>query len=172
MCQPHTGGKKRCDGFCSNMSEKYLRQYRRRVGGIWELSFTIIDPSTVFSTFDIDQLGKIRRHHWKEHLKVKFEGICLNPLLRVISTKFLLVMISMLCKTERSWELRTWSHKMNLLDVLSTSPHYFFGRAREKGKEFPSSLLPRAISCPNSLPLHFRTPATQAIQTSVSLATL
>ena len=28
----------------------------------------------------MDQLGKIRRHHWKEHLKVKFEGICLNPL--------------------------------------------------------------------------------------------
>ena len=44
--------------------------------------------------------------------------------LRVISIKFLLV-ISMLCKTEWSWELRTWSHKMNLLDVLSTSPHYF-----------------------------------------------
>ena len=31
----------------------------------------------------------------------------------------------MLCKTEWSWELRTWSHKMNLLDILSTSPHYF-----------------------------------------------
>ena len=30
-----------------------------------------------------------------------------------------------LSKTECSWELRTWSHKMNLLDVLSTSPHYF-----------------------------------------------
>ena len=32
----------------------------------------------------------------------------------------------MLCKTEWSWELWTWSqHKMNLLDILSTSPHYF-----------------------------------------------
>ena len=31
----------------------------------------------------------------------------------------------MLCKTEWLWELRTWSHKMNLLDMLSTSPHYF-----------------------------------------------
>ena len=31
----------------------------------------------------------------------------------------------MLCKLEWSWELRTWSHKMNLLDILSTSPHYF-----------------------------------------------
>ena len=44
--------------------------------------------------------------------------------LRVISIKFLPV-ISMLYKTEWSWELRTWSHKMNLLDILSTSPHYF-----------------------------------------------
>ena len=31
----------------------------------------------------------------------------------------------MLCETEWSWELSTWSHKMNLLDILSTSPHYF-----------------------------------------------
>ena len=44
--------------------------------------------------------------------------------LTVISIKFLLV-ISMLCKTEWSWELRTWSHKMNLIDILSTSSHYF-----------------------------------------------
>ena len=29
------------------------------------------------------------------------------------------------CKTEWSWELRKWSPKMNLLDILSTSPHYF-----------------------------------------------
>ena len=42
--------------------------------------------------------------------------------LRVISIKFLLE-ISMLCKTECSWELWTWSH--NLLDILSTSSHYF-----------------------------------------------
>ena len=32
----------------------------------------------------------------------------------------------MLCKLEWSWELRTWSHKMNMLDILSTSPHYFY----------------------------------------------
>ena len=31
----------------------------------------------------------------------------------------------MLCKTEWSWESRTWSHKINSLDILSTSPHYF-----------------------------------------------
>ena len=30
----------------------------------------------------------------------------------------------MLCKTVWSWELRTWSHKKYLLDILSTSPHY------------------------------------------------
>ena len=28
----------------------------------------------------------------------------------------------MLCKTEWLWELWAWSHKMNLLDILSTSP--------------------------------------------------
>ena len=47
--------------------------------------------------------------------------------LGVISIKFLLV-ISVLFKTEWSWELRTWSHKMNLLDILSTSPHYLGGK--------------------------------------------
>ena len=31
----------------------------------------------------------------------------------------------MLSKTMWSWELRTWLNKMNLLDILSTSPHYF-----------------------------------------------
>ena len=40
------------------------------------------------------------------------------------SIKFLLLIL-MLCKTQWSWELRTWSHKKNLLDILSTSPHYF-----------------------------------------------
>ena len=43
----------------------------------------------------------------------------------LINIKFLVV-ISMLCKTEWLWELQTWSHKTNLLDILSTSPHYFF----------------------------------------------
>ena len=37
-----------------------------------------IDTSTVFSTFDMDKLEKIRRHHWKERLKIskitKFES--------------------------------------------------------------------------------------------------
>ena len=34
---------------------------------------------TVFSTFDMDQLGKIRLHHWKERLEisktVKFKSV-------------------------------------------------------------------------------------------------
>ena len=43
----------------------------------------------------------------------------------MISVKFLLV-ISLLCKSEWSWELRTWSHKMNVTDASTNSPHYFF----------------------------------------------
>ena len=45
--------------------------------------------------------------------------------LRVISINFLLV-ISMLCKTVWSWELRAWSHKMNIIDTSTNSPHYFY----------------------------------------------
>ena len=45
----------------------------------------------------------------------------------MISIKFLLV-IAMLCKTEWSWELRIWWHKTYLLDILSTSPHYFYSK--------------------------------------------
>ena len=37
-----------------------------------------IDPLIVFSMFNMDQLGKIRRHHWKERVKIskiaKFES--------------------------------------------------------------------------------------------------
>ena len=29
----------------------------------------------VFSTFDMDQLGQIRRHHWKERLKISKTAI-------------------------------------------------------------------------------------------------
>ena len=32
----------------------------------------------------------------------------------------------MLYKTEWSWELRTWSHKINLIDTSPNSPHYFY----------------------------------------------
>ena len=45
--------------------------------------------------------------------------------LRVISVTFLLV-VSLLYKTQWSWELRTWSHKMNLIDTSTNSPHYFY----------------------------------------------
>ena len=45
--------------------------------------------------------------------------------LRMISIKFLFV-ISILCKAEWSWELQTWSHKIYLLDISSTFPHYFY----------------------------------------------
>ena len=45
--------------------------------------------------------------------------------LRVISVKFLLV-VSLLYKTQWSWELRTWSHKMNLIDTSTNSLHYFY----------------------------------------------
>ena len=39
---------------------------------------SVINPSTVFSTFDMDKLVKIQGHHWKKHLKIselaKFES--------------------------------------------------------------------------------------------------
>ena len=35
----------------------------------------IMDPSSVFSTFDWDQLAKIRQHGWKERLKISQEDI-------------------------------------------------------------------------------------------------
>ena len=53
----------------------------------------------------------------------------------MISIKFLLA-ISIICKTEWSWELRTWSHKMNLLDILSTSPHFLWIRATNENSDF------------------------------------
>ena len=46
--------------------------------------------------------------------------------LRVISIKILLV-ISMLCKTNWWWELSTWSYKIQWVDTSTTS-HYYFDR--------------------------------------------
>ena len=45
--------------------------------GRWPLRTKLYNhrPFYGFFNFDIDQLGKIRRHYWKEHLKAKFEGI-------------------------------------------------------------------------------------------------
>ena len=51
-------------------------------------------------------------------------GLTLQAL-RVTSVKFLFV-ISLLYKKKWSWELRTWSHKMNLIDTSTNSPHYFY----------------------------------------------
>ena len=31
---------------------------------------SVINPSTVFSTFDMDKLVKIQGHHWKKHFKI------------------------------------------------------------------------------------------------------
>ena len=36
--------------------------------------------------------------------------------------------ISQLNKTAWSWELRTWSYKMNLIDTSTNSPHYFYSK--------------------------------------------
>jgi len=62
----------------------------------------------------------------------------------VISIKFLH------CKTESSWELRTWSHNMNLPDILSTSPHYFcrkwIGATNENSNFDPAVFIPRSFS--------------------------
>ena len=46
----------------ASLSKKQLIQY--------------IDLSTVFLTFEMDQLGKIRRHHWKKHLKISKFAKC------------------------------------------------------------------------------------------------
>ena len=48
----------------------------------------------------------------------------------------------MLRKTEWSWELQTWSHKMNLLAILSISPHYFCRKwiATNENLSFDSNL--------------------------------
>ena len=74
-------------------------------------------------------------HHCKGRIGSSvFQHKGKDRVIRVVSIKSLLV-ISMLCKTVSSWELRTWSHKMNLLDILSTPPHYFRRKWIEATKE-------------------------------------
>ena len=51
----------------------------------------------------------------------------------VMSIDFLLV-IALLKQSARSWELRTWSTKMNYLDILTTSSRYFFTNVWAQGK--------------------------------------
>ena len=51
---------------------------RTSVSNYEQTSEVLIDLPTVFWTFHMDQSGKIRRHHWKKHLKssniAKFES--------------------------------------------------------------------------------------------------
>ena len=47
-----------------------------------------------------------------------------NPLSPKSDQHQILPVISMLCKTEWLWKLWTWSHKMNVLVILSTSLHH------------------------------------------------
>ena len=46
-----------------------------------------IDLSTIFSTFDVDKLGKIRRHHWEKRLKISKIVTIENALLKTNSSK-------------------------------------------------------------------------------------
>lgn len=49
----------------------------------FSLSSSVIDHSTSFSAFDMKKLGKIRRHHWKERLKIgKFTKVDSDSLKR------------------------------------------------------------------------------------------
>ena len=50
------------------------------------------------------------------HRNSPVDNITVRLLANNNSNKFLLV-TSMLCKTGCSWQLRTWSHKMNFLDI-------------------------------------------------------
>ena len=55
-----------------------LSDTRTSVNNYEQTAEVLIDPPTVFWTFHMDQLGKIRRRHWKKHLKIsniiKFES--------------------------------------------------------------------------------------------------
>ena len=47
----------------------------------------------------------------------------------------LLIAISRVCQLVRSWELRTWSLKLNSIDILTASPHYVCKKCMETQKE-------------------------------------
>ena len=53
----------------------------------WKFETSPIYRSTFFSTFDMDQSEKIRRHHWKEQLKIsvtaKFESDSANKVSKI-----------------------------------------------------------------------------------------
>ena len=50
-----------------------------------------IDPLTVVSIFNMDQLGKIRRDHWKERVKIskiaKFEIVSLAAVFSIVTQR-------------------------------------------------------------------------------------
>ena len=113
---------------CMNYRFLYLSFSTLHSSSLWRTD------TTIFTKFDKPPLSNKSPFQkevclWLPTLKRcpihKFIVHDINPLSpKSDSIKFLLV-ISMLSKTEWSWELQTRSHKINLLDILSTSPHYF-----------------------------------------------
>ena len=61
-----------------------------------------------------------------KHLKYEKMAMTINTLGPKSDQHQIPLVMSMLCKTEWWWELRTQSQKMNLLNVLSASPYYFY----------------------------------------------
>ena len=60
------------------------------------------------------------------HISLLHKGYSFNPLSpKSDQHQISPCNINAQCQTEWSWELRRWTHKMNLLDILLTSPHFF-----------------------------------------------
>ena len=75
-----------------------------------------MDSATVFPTIsDMDQLGKIWQHHWKE---------CLNPLNRKSDQHQISPCKINTLQSRVVMRITDMITQMNLLDILSTSPHY------------------------------------------------
>ena len=71
-------------------------------------------------------------------LSIPLVSVCNDWALRVISFKFLLV-ITTLYNTGWSWDLRTWSQKMNLIDSSTNSPHLLYWKPKGKKWECDSN---------------------------------
>ena len=63
-----------------------------------------------------------------QHLTSTLQG------LTAIWVKFLIA-ITRVYQLVRSWELKTWSLKLNSIDILTASPHYFCKKCMETQKE-------------------------------------
>ena len=67
----------------------------------------------------------------REALTVWASMACFNPLntsihIQILQTDLNAFLNPLSPKSDQwSWELRTWSHKMNLIDTSTNSPHYF-----------------------------------------------